>query len=67
MPTQPCKHLRTKKLFIPELEQDALKKRKTIGATEHCWCSKSMTEVGLDDRRVALDLCSRSDRQCYRK
>lgn len=65
MQDTPCRHLRTKKLYIPELNADALKGKESAGASEHCWCNKTMTEVGFDDRRVSPISCSRQDRACY--
>jgi hypothetical protein len=56
-----CRHLRTKKMYIPADD--------SVPASEHsqpahCWCNVTMTEVGADDRQVRLELC-RPGRACY--
>jgi len=62
----PCKHLRTKRLFIPDLATDAFAQAEHMDEVRQCWCNKTMTEVGLDDRHVTYDACTNAKRACYR-
>jgi len=32
--------------------------------TSHCWCNRTLTETGQDDRQVSFSLCNRS-RKCF--
>jgi hypothetical protein len=61
-----CKHLRTKKMYIPAQAGEV--QAEPDGATSHgachCWCNQTLTEVGADDQPVHLDLC-RTGRACY--
>jgi hypothetical protein len=66
MESQPCKHLRTKRLYIPELAINAFARSATGEPLCQCWCNKTMMEVGLDDRHVSLQACTDADRPCYR-
>ncbi len=61
-----CRHLRTKMLYMPVPQQagDELESLEA-GSSRHCWCNKTMTPVGLDDRRVNTEDCSDSSRPCY--
>lgn len=64
-PTNVCKNLRTKKMFIPAQAHEV------FAATEdghehcqHCWCNVTLTETGPDDRQVGLEICNPS-RSCF--
>lgn len=64
-PNNVCRHLRTKKMYIPAEAHDVF----TSPGQEcefcgHCWCNRTLTEVGLDDRQVAIQLCGPS-RSCF--
>jgi hypothetical protein len=64
-PLNLCKHLRTKKMYIPAQEHEAFPA--SAGGAEpggHCWCNRTMSEVGPDDRQVGAQLCS-SPRSCF--
>jgi hypothetical protein len=60
-----CKNLRTKKMYIPaqqdEVFEAAGEELQRIG---HCWCNRTMSEVGPDDRQVSAESCGRN-RSCY--
>jgi len=60
-----CKHLRTKKMYIPAQADEVLsasgEQLDTIG---HCWCNRTMAEVGPDDRQVGAPNCNRG-RSCF--
>lgn len=62
----PCKYLRTKRLFIPALAADAFSLEENPHEVVQCWCNKTMTEVGLDDRHVSYEDCTEPKRSCYR-
>ncbi len=66
MKTLPCKHLRTKRLFIPDLATDAFAQSDDLDEVRQCWCNKTMAEVGLDDHHVSYKACTESGRDCYR-
>ena len=66
MNAQPCKHLRTKRLFIPDLATDAFAQLPEGDPVCQCWCNKTMMEVGLDERHVSATDCSDASRPCYR-
>jgi hypothetical protein len=62
----PCKHLRTKRLFIPDLATDAFALAPDKDEVCQCWCNKTMREIGLDDRHVSHKDCTDPSRACYR-
>ena len=37
-----------------------------LGNIGHCWCNRTMAEVGPDDRQVGAENCSR-ERSCFEK
>jgi heat shock protein HslJ len=64
-PEHCCKHLRTKKMYVPEQEDQVFT---SIGEEltfhGHCWCNRTLTEVGFDDGHVGVQLCNPS-RPCF--
>lgn len=69
MESLPCKHLRTKRLFIPDLALDGpgvpapMPQREAVC---QCWCTRTMTALGLDQRHVTPRTCTDPQRPCYR-
>jgi hypothetical protein len=61
-----CRHLRTKTLYVPAQAAEAALDASEAGTARHCWCNKTMTPVGLDDRRVNSEACADPQRSCYR-
>lgn len=60
-----CKHLRTKKMFIPAQAEEAFAPPGQEAAHDsHCWCNCTLTEAGPDDRPVALHMCHDA-RPCF--
>jgi hypothetical protein len=53
-----CRHFRTKKMFIPAQAADV----DEDGAP--CWCNRTMTPLGRDDRPAAPRTC-REGRACF--
>ncbi len=64
-PSHVCKHLRAKKMFIPALADKMFAQEdQAFTDTSHCWCNRTLTEVGPDDKQVSLPGCS-SARSCF--
>jgi hypothetical protein len=65
-PTNVCKHLRTKKMYIPAEADEVFPAAGTEPehAAGHCWCNRTLSEVGLDDRQVSIPICNPS-RTCF--
>ena len=65
MNTPVCQHLRTKKMFIPALADDAFVEKQDESASPcHYWCNRTMTEVGVDDQAVHPQGCN-PQRSCF--
>lgn len=65
MHVQYCKHLRSKKLYVAAEIDDAYNPAADgLSNCGHCWCNRTMAEVGPDDRQVNADAC-REPRGCY--
>jgi hypothetical protein len=62
-----CKYLRTKKMYVPAQEHEVFATTGEESGCGHCWCNRTMTEVGPDDRPVGPELCSSSGRSCFEK
>jgi hypothetical protein len=61
-----CKHLRTKKMYIPAQADEVFNASpEELANTEHCWCNRTMAGVGPDDRQVNAHHCSRATRSCF--
>ena len=65
-PSNVCKHLRTKKMFIPAQEDEVFAREdgEFAGTSSHCWCNRTLVEAGPDDKPVALRICS-PGRSCF--
>ena len=63
-PTHVCRHLRTKKMFIPELAREAFTETTEPGHSSHCWCNCTLTETGPDDRPAGAERCTKT-RSCF--
>lgn len=60
-----CKHLRTKKMYIPALEHEVHSPTgEELAHIGHCWCNRTMAAVGPDDRQVGAQNCARH-RNCF--
>lgn len=64
-PENCCRHLRSKKLYIPEQEDQvyAMAGQEFVHRG-HCWCNRTLTEVGFDDGQVSVSLCNPT-RPCF--
>ena len=61
----PCRYLRTKKMYVSVQEDAAFSNKFDPNSFSHCWCNRTMTEIGLDDKLVSFRGCSTSGRRCY--
>lgn len=59
-----CKHLRTKKQFIPAQEGEAFAEPTEPVAQEFYWCNRTLSEIGVDDQPAHAKLCARG-RCCF--
>ena len=66
-PKNVCRHLRTKKMYIPAQADEVFAKGADAAESSgHCWCNRTLTEVGLDDKLAGLKDCSPS-RSCFQE
>jgi hypothetical protein len=63
-PSNLCKHLRTKSMFIPALANATEVEDNPTGHSQHCWCNCTLTETGPDDQPVSNNRCC-SSRSCF--
>ena len=66
MKNAPCTRLETKKLYIPDLQEQAFREKTGAGFEGHFWCCSTGAEFGPDDRVVNLRACSDCTRSCYK-
>jgi hypothetical protein len=52
-------------MYVPDQEEAAFSDKFDPGAFSHCWCNKTMTEIGVDDNLVSFSRCSSAERTCY--
>jgi hypothetical protein len=43
-------------VFVPSAEEPVF--------SGHCWCNRTLTEVGFDDKQVGIQICNPS-RSCF--
>ena len=60
----PCRHLRTKRMYIPVLAEGALEVDTRSGNQSFYWCNKTQTALGGDDNPVHPCVC-RAGRSCH--
>jgi hypothetical protein len=61
----PCRFLRTKKMYVSVQEEAAFSDKFDPNSFSHCWCNRTMTEVGADDNLVSFRGCTSQLRPCY--
>ncbi len=61
-----CRHFRSRNMFVPGGDKQSLPEDVASIVSHYCWCNKTMTEVGEDDRLVEREDCAREARICYR-
>jgi hypothetical protein len=64
MPFEPCRYLRYKELFAPELDVSP-GIDPDIPPVAYAWCNLTLKETGKDDCPVSMRACSRTGRTCY--
>ena len=60
----PCLHLRTKRMYIPALAENAAQDDAHSGDQSFYWCNKTLTALGVDDDPVHPCAC-RPGRSCH--
>lgn len=66
-PKNVCRHLRTKKMYIPAQADEVFAEGGDVAESSgHCWCNRTLTEVGLDDKLAGLKDCNPS-RSCFQE
>jgi hypothetical protein len=66
-PANVCRHLRTKKMYIPAQADEVFSATgEAVDCAGHCWCNRTLTEVGLDDKLAGLQDCNPS-RSCFQE
>jgi hypothetical protein len=66
MTTETCRYFRTKKMYLAGFEgSDADETGESGPQPGHCWCNKTMSPVGEDDRLVSSVDCASCERACY--
>ena len=55
--SQPCRHLRTKRMYIPVLAEGALDLEQPHTDQSFYWCNKTQSALGRDDNAVRLCDC----------
>jgi hypothetical protein len=61
-PPQTCRFLRTKKMYIPALAENALETDEHDQS--HYWCNKTLSALGMDDRPAHPCRCQ-PGRSCH--
>lgn len=61
---QPCRHLRTKRMYIPALAEGALSTEIDPNDQSFYWCNKTLGALGRDDNQVHPCLCQ-PGRSCH--
>lgn len=52
-------------MFIPELANEVFARENgAFTDTSHCWCLRTLTETGPDDKQVGIQICNPS-RPCF--
>ena len=52
-------------MYIPAQQDEVFSaSREELGNIGHCWCIRTMSEVGPDDRQVSAENCGRH-RSCF--
>ncbi|HET7626076.1 MAG TPA: hypothetical protein VFM25_12505, partial [Verrucomicrobiae bacterium] len=60
-----CQHLRAKKMYIPAQADEIFPANgEPVDYCGHCWCNRTLSEVGADDKQVGLQICNPS-RACF--
>ncbi|MEY2466043.1 MAG: hypothetical protein QOD03_564 [Verrucomicrobiota bacterium] len=53
-------------MYIPAQEHEVFSTATEESGCENCWCNRTMSEVGPDDRQVGPQICTPS-RSCFEK
>jgi hypothetical protein len=50
--SSPCRHLRTKRMYIPALAEGALDSEQGHHDQSFYWCNRTLSALGRDDKAV---------------
>lgn len=64
IPHPACRHLRTKAMYIPAEAEHALDTDADGSTQALCWCNKTQTCLGIDNRPAEPATCQ-PGRPCY--
>jgi hypothetical protein len=53
-------------MYVPAQEATAFSEKFDPNSFSHCWCNKTLTEIGMDDDLVTFTKCSTPERRCYK-
>jgi hypothetical protein len=60
-----CKNLRTKRMYISAQQDEVFNATgEELDNIGHCWCNRTLSEVGPDDRQVSARHCGKN-RSCH--
>lgn len=59
-----CRHLRTKKMYLPGHVEWLAEAEQDNWANDFFWCNRTLTEIGCDDQPVHPRLCT-ACRACF--
>ncbi len=65
MNCEPCRYFRNKKMFIPTQADSALELDPAEPVVTQCWCNRTLSELGHDERLATLTACSDPRRGCF--
>jgi hypothetical protein len=60
-----CRFFRSKTMFVSAERVEGTDDEESAAAA-YCWCNRTMTEIGQDDRLVGLRACSDPERRCHK-
>ena len=60
-----CRFLRNKKMYVPGQQLVAFDEAPDPNGIIHCWCNRTMSDLGVDDELVSFEDCSEPTRICY--
>ena len=62
--SNPCRHLRTKRMYIPALAEGALDLEPSADDQSFYWCNRTLAALGRDDNAVHPCVCQ-PGRSCH--
>ena len=63
-PAHVCACLRSKKMYVPAQEDEVFADADEPARAGHCWCNRTLSEIGPDDNLAGVEACSPA-RSCF--